>query len=186
MPTHAEGMKMAQATHTRQRIMSIIMLAAMVVGIAFGFWVCLGVWYNFGAGSAKVEPWRTMMGRIPFDRATNYIAANSRPDVGGITGIAFGAAFTFLLGYLRSRFVWFPFHPAGYVFANTDTMFWLWAPFLVAWTSKVLITRYAGIKGYRTALPFFLGLVFGDYVTSSLWALAGAILHINMYRCFPC
>lgn len=185
MPTSAEGMKMAQATHIRQRVMSIVMLAAMVLGIAAGFIICLHVWYTFGAGTAKVEPWRTMMGRIPFEKATNYINAQTRPDVAGITAMTFGATFTFLLGYMRSRFVWFPFHPAGYVLANTS-MYWLWVPFLIAWTCKVLITRYAGIKGYRTALPFFLGLVLGDYVTSSLWALAGSLLRTNMYRCFPC
>ena len=42
------------------------------------------------------------------------------------------------------------------------------------------------MKGYRAALPFFLGLVLGDYAISSLWALAGSILGIRMYRCFPC
>ncbi len=69
---------------------------------------------------------------------------------------------------------------------NTGTMYWLWCPFMVAWFVKVLIIRYGGIKGYRTALPFFLGLVLGDYIASSLWALAGSVLGITMYRCFPC
>ncbi|MDO8586003.1 MAG: hypothetical protein Q7T82_03090 [Armatimonadota bacterium] len=186
MPTHAEGMKMAQATHTRQRAMAVLMLAAMVLGIAFGFYVCLAVWYSNGAETAKVEPWRTMMGRIPFDKVSNYMASQTRPDVSGIMAMTFGAGFTFLLGYLRSKFVWFPFHPAGYVLANTGTMYWLWMPFLIAWICKSLITRYGGIKGYRAALPFFLGLVLGDYVTSSLWALAGSAFKIHMYRCFPC
>jgi hypothetical protein len=43
---------------------------------------------------------------------------------------------TFVLSLLGSRFVWFPLHPAGYVPANTGTMYWLWCPFLVAWTIK--------------------------------------------------
>lgn len=126
------------------------------------------------------------MGRAPFDRIAGYIANPTRMDVPGLLAIFFGMGFTFLLSLLRSRFVWFPFHPAGYVLANTGTMYWLWCPFLVAWTCKVLIIRYGGIKGYRTALPFFLGLVLGDYTISSLWALAGSLLGIRMYRCFPC
>ena len=186
MPVQAEAMKMAQVNRTRQKIMTIVVLIAIVAGIAFGFWACLAVWYKFGAGTAKVEPWRTGMGKAPFDRLTSYLLNPKPADVPGILAITFGMLFTFFLSLMRSRFVWFPFHPAGYVLSNTGTMYWLWCPFLVAWTAKVLIIRYGGIKGYRTALPFFLGLVLGDYTISSLWALAGSILGIRMYRCFPC
>ncbi len=186
MPTQIEGMKMAQSAQIRQRAMTIVMLVAIVAGIVIGFWACLAVWYKFGAETAKVEPWRTYMGKAPFDKITNYMNNPTRTDIAGIMAMTFGAGFTFFLSYMRSKFIWFPFHPAGYVLANTGTMYWLWCPFFVAWLCKVIITKYGGIKGYRAALPFFLGLVFGDYMTSSLWALAGSILGIRMYRCFPC
>jgi hypothetical protein len=186
MPTTIEGMKMAQAVHIRQRVMTVVMLFAIVVGIAVGFWACLAVWYKFGAGTAKVEPWRTWMGVESFSRATRYIKNPQSADIHGVLAMCFGAGMTLFLSLMRTRFTWFPFHPAGYVLANTGTMYWLWCPFFVAWLCKVLIIRYSGIKGYRTALPFFLGLVFGDYTISSLWALAGSILGIRMYRCFPC
>lgn len=186
MPVQAEAMKMAQVKQIRQRVMTVVVIIAIVVGIAVGFWACLAVWYKFGAGSAKVEPWRTYMGKAPFDRITGYIANPRAADIPGTMAIIFGLGFTFLLSLMRSRFVWFPFHPAGYVLANTGTMYWLWCPFLIAWICKVLIIRYGGIKGYRTALPFFLGLVLGDYTISSLWALAGSIFGVTMYRCFPC
>lgn len=186
MPVQAEGMKMAQAAHVRQRVMMIVMLAATVLGIAVGFWACLACWYHFGAGTAKVEPWRTAMGWVPFNRATNYINNPTGTDIPGILAILFGAGFTFLLSAVRSRFTGFPLHPAGYVLANTGTMAWLWCPFLIAWLCKTVITKYGGMKGYRVAQPFFLGLVFGDYVVSSLWALGGWMMGIEMYRCFPC
>ncbi len=186
MPVQVEAMKMAQAAKLKQRVMVFVVLAAIVVGIAVGFWACLAVWYEHGAGSAKVEPWRTGMGRAPFDKVTGYLKNPTQTDLVGMSAMAFGACFTFFLSIMRSRFLWFPFHPAGYVLANTGTMYWLWCPFLVAWIAKVLITKYGGIKGYRAALPFFLGLVFGDYMASGIWALAGSIIGIRMYRCFPC
>jgi len=186
MPVQAEAMKMVQVSNLKQRAMMLVMIAAIVAGIAVGFWACLAVWYEFGAGTAKVEPWRTYMGKAPFDRVTSYMLNPTRTDIAGILAICFGIGVTFLLSFLRTKFIWFPFHPAGYVLANTGTMYWLWCPFMIAWVCKVLITKYGGIKGYRAALPFFLGLVLGDYMTSSLWALAGSILGIKMYRCFPC
>lgn len=186
MPVQVEAMKMAHAARVKQRAMMVVLLLAIVVGIAVGFWACLAVWYEFGAGTAKVEPWRTWMGRAPFERVTNYLHNPTRTDVPGMMAMAFGAGVTFLLSFLRTKFIWFPLHPAGYVLANTGTLYWLWCPFLIAWLCKVIITKYGGIKGYRAALPFFLGLVLGDYIISSLWALAGSILGIRMYRCFPC
>ena len=186
MPVQIESMKMAQTVRIRQRAMSAALLAAIVAGIAVGFWACLAVWYKFGAGTAKVEQWRTSMGKAPFDIATNYMRNPSRFDSAGILSMLFGVVVVFFLSAMRTRFIWFPFHPAGYVLANTGTMYWLWCPFLIAWLCKVIITRYAGIKGYRAALPFFLGLVLGDYISSGMWALAGSILGIRMYRCFPC
>jgi hypothetical protein len=186
MPTSIEGMKIAQTARIRQPVIMLLMIAAIVVGIAVGFWACLKVWYQFGAASAKVEPWRTFMGRAPFERVTYYMNNPTRPDLAGTIAILFGAGFAFVLSLLRTKFVWFPFHPVGYVLANTGTLYWLWCPFFVAWLCKVVITKYCGIKGYRATLPFFLGLVLGDYISASLWALAGSILGIQMYRCFPC
>jgi len=186
MAVQVESMKMAQTVRIRQRVMTFVLLLAIVLGIAVGFWACLKVWYTYGAGSAKVEPWRTGMGKAPFDVATNYTKNPSRFDVSGITAMLFGAGVVFFLSFMRTKFIWFPFHPAGYVLANTNTMYWLWCPFLIAWLCKVIITKYAGIKGYRAALPFFLGLVLGDYMSSGIWALAGSMLHMRMYRCFPC
>lgn len=186
MPVTAEAMKMAHSVKIRQKVMMVLILAAIVVGIAVGFWMCLAVWYKFGAGSAKVEPWRTLMGRVPFDRITSYINSPTKTDVAAIIATSVGVVITLALSYLRSRFVWFPFHPVGYVLANTSTMYWLWCPFMIAWLCKVIVIRYGGIKGYRKAVPFFLGLVLGDYIASSLWALAGSIFGVSMYRCFPC
>jgi len=186
MPVQMEGMKMAQTVRIRQRVMAIVLLVAIVAGIAVGFWACLAVWYSYGAGSAKVEQWRTNMGAAPFDISTMYSRSQTPADGPGVVAMILGVCVVFLLSFMRTKFIWFPFHPAGYVLANTGTMYWLWCPFLIAWLCKVIITRYAGIKGYRAALPFFLGLVLGDYMASGLWALAGSLLHIRMYRCFPC
>ena len=59
------------------------------------------------------------------------------------------------------------------------------AVFLVGWLCKVVTLRYGGIKAYRAALPFFVGLILGDYVIASLWTLWGSATGLTMYRCFP-
>ncbi len=186
MPPQMEALKISQSSGINQRKMMGWMLVAIVVGIIAGFYACLHVWYTFGAATAKVEPWRTNMGALPFYRVEDNLNFPKTPDWVGMQAIIFGGLFVVFLSAMRMRFLWFPFHPAGYVLANTGTLYWLWMPFFIAWACKVIIVRYGGIKLYRQMLPFFLGLVLGDYVISSLWALAGSILGVQMYRCFPC
>ena len=65
------------------------------------------------------------------------------------------------LALMRTRFLWWPFHPVGYVMANTPTMKNTWTPFMIAWLVKAWVLRYGGAKLYRRLLPFFLGLIVG-------------------------
>ena len=60
----------------------------------------------------------------------------------------------------------FPFHPLGYCIG--PGLIWHWSPFFIAWLLKLVILRYGGLRFYRRALPFFLGLVLGDYVLGAL------------------
>jgi hypothetical protein len=46
------------------------------------------------------------------------------------------------------------------------------------------VVRYGGVKGYRAALPLFLGLILGDYVVAAVWSLAGWLLGVSTYRTF--
>jgi len=51
----------------------------------------------------------------------------------------------------------------------------VWVPLLIAYIVKVIIFRYGGIQSYRNALPFFYGLILGQFVPGSLlniWGIA--------------
>ncbi len=51
-----------------------------------------------------------------------------------------------------------------------------WTPFFIAWLCKVMILRYGGPRLYRSALPFFLGLVVGDFINGGLYTFLGFFL----------
>jgi hypothetical protein len=95
-----------------------------------------------------------------------------------------GAAVVFVLKSLRGAFVWWPFHPAGYALAVSYAMDYFWFAFLLSWLFKVLIVRYGGMKMHRAAVPFFLGLILGDYVAGSLWAIIGPLTGIATYKIY--
>ncbi len=56
-----------------------------------------------------------------------------------------------------------------------------WSSVLLGWLIKVIIVKFFGMKANRRAVPFFLGLILGDYVVSSSWTLVGTIFGIPTY-----
>ena len=51
---------------------------------------------------------------------------------------------------------------------------------------KFSIIKYGGLKAYRSARPFFLGLVLGEMVCAGLWAIVGMTTGISTgYRIMP-
>jgi hypothetical protein len=184
LPYHLEGFRLGDGARLRRAALFRAMLLASVIGIAAAFWALLSLYYQYGAGTAKVNAWRTDMGSVPWERLTAWLAGApgvDRPALqaagGGMLGVAALAA-------LRLRFLWWPLHPIGYAVANTWTMAWLWFPCLLMWVVKGLVLRYGGLRLYRQWLPFFLGLILGDYLAGGLWAILGAILDIKIYRIF--
>jgi hypothetical protein len=61
----------------------------------------------------------------------------------------------------------------------------IWMPMCVSWVLKKLILQYRGIRVYRNAMTFFIGLLLGDYVSACVFSLIGVIFDIPMYRVFP-
>ncbi len=185
-PHFFEAYKIAEQGRISARRLTWAMLACVVFGLGIASWTVLHLYYAYGAGTAHVNPWRIAMGRLGYQTMSAHLAEKSAgPDTPGLWGAAAGAAVVLLLNLARSRFAGWPFHPAGYAVANTFIVDLLWFQFFLGWLAKWLTLRYGGMRAYRRILPFFIGLILGDYVTASLWTFVGIGLGIDMYRCFP-
>ena len=44
------------------------------------------------------------------------------------------------------------------------------------------ILKYGGVWAYRKAVPFFLGLILGEYVVACGWSILGIILRMPTYQ----
>lgn len=91
-------------------------------------------------------------------------------------------AVALVLGALRMKFTWWLWHPVGYATCSSWSMERLWMPLFLGWLIKLLITRYGGARAYRRLLPFFVGLVMGEFVVGSLWSIFGGIVGIRVYH----
>lgn len=187
-PAEIEAMKIADSTGPRlmnPRHLTLAIFVAVVWGSLASWGSSLGIYYHYGAASAKVNDWRTGQGHYAFDELQGWLNNLKPVDSARIGGAVVGFIIVSLLSLLRTQFTWWPLHPIGYAVGNTDTMTWIWFPMLLGWLFKKLILRYGGIKIYRQALPFFIGLVLGDYASSGLWALYFLTTGHAGYRTFP-
>ena len=62
----------------------------------------------------------------------------------------------------------------------------LFAPsILVSWVAEDLVLRYGGMRAFRPASTFFLGLILGEFVAGAIWGVVGILLHMPMYNFLP-
>jgi hypothetical protein len=86
------------------------------------------------------------------------------------------------LTLVRATWVSWPLHPIGYAMAGTPTMNSLWLPFLIAWAVKSAVLKGGGMRSYRRCMPFFLGLILGDFFCGASATLLACFLpHITIY-----
>lgn len=185
MPHQLEAFKIAEVARISQRRMLWTILIATVFGALVAFWVQLHLYYQFGADSGYFGPWSLGYGREYFGRLTNWITYPLDTDWIGVIFIGIGFTVMMALSYLRVKFFWLPLHPLGYVMASNQEMSDLWIPLLIALFLKWLILRHGGIQSYRRVIPFFLGLVLGDYLMGSMWSLLNVLLNTTMYQFYP-
>jgi hypothetical protein len=184
MPHQLEGMKIGRETRMEPRRLLAAMLIACVVGVFAAFWALLAVFCKNGQATANIHAYTTGIGSEAFNRLSDW-TKNPRPtDAVALSWMGLGFGFTVFLMAMKSRFIWWPFHPAGYALANSYALEYWWMTLLIGWLIKTIIVRYGGIKGYRRALPFFLGLILGDYVAASMWSIVGWALGMSVYRVF--
>ena len=60
-------------------------------------------------------------------------------------------------------------------------MWWMWLSLMIAWIFKVSILRFGGLKLYKAALPFFFGIILGDFLIGGVWTLLGLFYGIPIY-----
>ncbi|MFC1715412.1 DUF6785 family protein [Candidatus Poribacteria bacterium] len=174
MPHQLEGFKLAQRVKMNGRRVIVAMLLAVVVGTAAGYWARLNACYGYGS--------ETYAGSETFNRLQRWLYSRPPPDWGGVSFIAIGLLSALVLMIMRMQFIWWPLHPAGFAVSGSWSMGVFWFSLLVSWAVKILLLRLGGLKAYRQAVPFFLGLILGGFVIGSCWSILGIILQRPMYR----
>lgn len=179
-PFQIEGFKLAERTRLNPRALPWAMVIATAAGLLVGYVALLSPLYRLGIDSSKMQ---YDMGHASTAFTELQGWATVVPHGAGYHGLAMGASvlLTISLFVMRARFLWWPLHPVGYVLAPMWWAHHLWLSIFVAWLAKLLLLRYGGMKLYSAFLPFAFGLILGDCVIGSLWALAASLFHVPTF-----
>ena len=181
MPIQLEAFKMAETTgggrgpRAELRGWFWALLLAGLAGTLCGFWAVLHLTYQFGALAKANRMVMTAFGSEAWNRLDGWVSQPKPANGSVLTASVAGFLFAAFLQAMRIRFPWWPFHPLAYAVSSSFEINLVWMPLLIAWLIKSALLRYGGMKMYQQSLPFFYGLILGQFVEGSLlniWGIA--------------
>ena len=183
MPHGLEGFRIAQRLNMDYWRFFLAMAAAIVAGTVFSFWGLLVMIEKYGA--TQVSGLAEWFGREQWDQVNLWFTTPPPHMAQPVLAIGVGLLCAFGLAGLRMSLTWWPLHPVGYAVSGSWSMDQLWASIFAAWLIKVLILKYGGAKAYQPAVPFFVGLLMGDFVAGAFWNLYGTLMGVQAYHFWP-
>jgi hypothetical protein len=175
MPNAANLTRAADAGVRRRQLLGLGAGAILLsIIVAAPRKVALG--YEFGAATLP-DLWgfRTAA-TLPFDWPARFMVRDFPTNATNIMYFLQGAAFVLGCLILRSKFLWFRFHPGGLLIAGSFAGDVFWFSMFLAWAIKSVILYLGGARLLRAAKPFYYGLVVGDTVSWVVWMIVGLVI----------
>ncbi len=181
MPHQLEGFKMAERANMNTKRLVFAIGAALVIGSLASWWA--GVSEMYRLGHARAAPFVGHIGQ--FNWVAGHFSNPVDPNRPAMAAMAGGMIFTFLLMLMRMKFMWWPFHPAGYAISMTFGVEYFWSCLVISSALKLIILKFAGMKANRRATKFFFGVILGEYCVGAFWSALSVILQARTYDFAP-
>ncbi|MBN1458528.1 MAG: hypothetical protein JXA57_03265 [Armatimonadetes bacterium] len=179
-----ESMKIAGAAGIKQRALLRVMAIGFLFALGIGIYIMMTGIYHHGyhglqAATTTTDWWLDQQLQADGTRIFNALQNPTHFELATTIALGAGVVFTVFLGLMRQRFWWWPFHPIGYLAANTWGAKWNWMPLFVGWLLKTLVIRYGGLRLYRKTVPMAIGLIAGDLLSQFVWGIMQAIVRAS-------
>jgi hypothetical protein len=181
MPHQLEGFKIAERTRMNLRRIVLALMISAVVGALSGFWALIDRGYRIGMEVRAYWPSLSAFGIEPYRRFDGWLSSPTDTLIPDTSFMVLGFLVTTVLMACRMKFVWWPFHPAGFAISTSWGMNVTWSCLFLSWLIKWVVLKHGGIGVHRKAAPFFLGLILGEFTVGSLWTIFGILAKIPTY-----
>lgn len=156
--------------------------AALLVAVPSGLLITLSLYFKYGLAHQAFY-WQGASGGWMRDDAVAQLTSTERWQAGPLIGVISGFFITWGLAALRSQFVGFPLHPIGFAISAGYGMHQVWFSVFLVWALKAALVRWGGLRAWRGAVPFFIGLIIGEAVMMAAWAGINAGVGTKYYTC---
>lgn len=168
MPSFVQSFKLAHDERIPARPLWLLFIAVTLIALAMSLWMNVRLGYEYGG--LKFNLWFAVVGpQLPARNAVELLHGAQNVSWTNWWWLAAGMAITAAVMLARSRFLWFPLHPLGFLICLTAPNQRVWFSLFLGWLCKVLILRFGGHDTYRKLLPGFLGVVLGDVTMMLFW-----------------
>lgn len=154
----------ANPRHVAWGVVAAIFLSVLVCHVA-----SLNVIYHSGIG--KLGWWPRGAGLGSVNALAGFLNNPQAMNAERYQALGLGGVMMAFLVVMRQRFLWWPFHPLGFV----AWMGWpterYWLSVLIGWLVKVFVLRFGGYKVFNALRPFAFGLILGICFILTFWIL---------------
>jgi len=86
-----------------------------------------------------------------------------------------GIGLTSVAMVMRARFYWWPIHSIGLLAIGNWSADRMWLPFLIGWSIKLGLMKFAGGRAMRQTRVFFIGLILAESFLTAVKTIVGAL-----------
>jgi len=174
MPYAFMGFKLGTIAGIDRRKMFWAMYGAIVVAILCSHVSSIWTIYHYSVPKLGWWPSGSSLG------TTNKLAQQLRSPqdmtLSNWGAIALGGGTTFFLVAMRRRFLWWPWHPLGFVAWLGWPIDRYWLSILIGWIAKIAVVRFQGYKAFSAFRPAAFGLILGICFILTVWL----VIHMFM------
>ena len=171
MPSFIQSFKLAHDHKIARRPLGALIVATVLIAVVVSWLTTVNMGYQSGALTFNHKWWSQDGPKMTAYFVGSMTGSNQGSAPQSWFWLAFGAALTWGMMLMRSRFAWFPFHPIGYIMSLSYPLATFWFSIFLGWLFKSLITRFGGTDSYRKTTPLFLGLALGDVFMIIFWLI---------------
>jgi len=184
MPGVLQGVQLAEAAAGARRRMARAMALAVALAVPLSVWSYLRLMYTHGG--LVLNSWFTSYyaNNLYSTWTTSLVLGGQEPQPLAFGTMGIGAATMLGLLTLHRTYLWWPFHPVGYLMGASWPMINFWFPVLVGWLAKWLVLHYGGARCYRRFIPAALGLIFGELCAGGLWVVVDCLTGMREHEIF--
>jgi len=170
--------KVGEAAGVPLRRLTGLLFVGFLIALGAGSLYMLHAVYGIGYNSTRAGFADTIPGwelGAQGEAIYSMVTDPSGPQWQGATWCGVGALVFVLLALMRLRFLWWPFHPVGFIIGFGLMQYPMCFSVVIAWLAKALVLRYGGLRLYRQTLAIAVGLIMGDVLNRSLWNIISLV-----------